>query len=151
MTKSRRKKPSRPTPPHPILDSNADITVQSSKESGGQKSQALVRRQTVSRATSSGPLPTAAEFERYDLVLPGSAERILKMAEVLQQHGMSWENDALQASKGDVKRGQWFGFTLALACILASVVLALSGHNLVAAILAGVAATGLVGHFLYKN
>lgn len=40
---------------------------------------------TISRRTS-GPLPAAREFAGYDAVLPGAADRILRMAEMSLQH-----------------------------------------------------------------
>ena len=51
----------------------------------------------VSQATAvmlaqSGPLPVAQQFEQYEKVLPGSAERILAMAEQEQQNGVLTAN-----------------------------------------------------------
>jgi len=40
---------------------------------------------------SSGPLPTASEFSKYEVVLPGAADRILKMSEKQEFHRHSVE------------------------------------------------------------
>lgn len=44
----------------------------------------------------SGPLPSAAEFSRYNSVVPGAAHRILKMAEEYAQHQQNIETKALR-------------------------------------------------------
>ena len=53
-------------------------------------------------------------YGEYDRVLPGSADRILAMAEKEQAHRVSMEDIALRASAKDSKFGQYFGFSLAL-------------------------------------
>ncbi len=73
------------------------------------------------------------------------------MAEIQQEHQVSWEDNALQGAINDTKRGQWLGFATAIACIAASVILAWQDRDLVAAILAGVGAVGLVGRFIQKE
>ena len=39
----------------------------------------------------SGPLPAPATIKKYENILPGSAERIFKMAEKEQAHRIDWE------------------------------------------------------------
>jgi uncharacterized membrane protein len=56
----------------------------------------LTPRSGIVRATSqqvfySAPIPPASEFEKYESVLPGSADRILKMAEKQGSHRRSIE------------------------------------------------------------
>ena len=98
-----------------------------------------------------GPLPPPTMYREYENVHAGSAERILAMAEKEQNHRIAWENEALNASGQETKRGQWLGFTIAAGCIGAATFLAVSGHEVVAAIMAlGAGAVGLVGHFLKK-
>ena len=63
----------------------------------------------------------------------------------------AWETEALSASGQETKRGQWLGFAIAVGCIGAATFLAVSGHEVVAGIMAlGVGAVGLVGRFLKK-
>ena len=82
--------------------------------------------------------------------LPGSAERILAMAEKEQDHRIKWEGIALNTSAREAKLGQWLGFAIAVACIGAAMFLAVSGHDAVAGIALGAGAVGLVGRFLGK-
>lgn len=87
-------------------------------------------------------------YGEYDRVLPGSADRILSMAEKEQSHRISTENAALAASVNDSKLGQYFGFTLAILCLGGGVYLAVNGHTVVAIALVCASAIGLVNRFL---
>ena len=71
-------------------------------------------------------------YGEYDRVLPGSANRILTMAEREQAHRVSIEGKALQASAKDSKLGQYFGFSLALICIGGGIYLATQGQTIAA-------------------
>ena len=55
---------------------------------------------TLSREVSrySGPIPPAEEFARYEEVLPGSADRLISMAEREQTSIISFRNKALVAT-----------------------------------------------------
>lgn len=55
-----------------------------------------------------GPLPSPAALEGYEGVVPGAAERILRMAEESAEHQRTITTAALSAQTGDVRRGQWF-------------------------------------------
>ena len=45
----------------------------------------------IQQVTTGGPLPVAQQFEQYEKVLPGSAERIISMAE--KEQGNRFLND----------------------------------------------------------
>ena len=109
-------------------------------------------RVTVAEAMSFvGPLPPPTMYREYENTLAGSAERILAMAEKEQNHRIAWETEAQSASGQETKRGQWLGFAIAAGCIGAATFLAVSGHEVVAGIMAlGAGAVGLVGRFLKK-
>lgn len=87
-------------------------------------------------------------YGEYDRVWPGSADRILSMAEKEQSHRISTENEAFAASVKDSKLGQRFGFTLAILCLGGGVYLAVTGHTVVALALVCASAIGLVNRFL---
>ena len=110
-----------------------------------------VRVSVMEASAFSGPLPPPSMYSGYEKTLPGSAERILAMAEKEQAHRFSWEDRALNANALETKRGQWFGFAMGIVCIFAAVVLAMSGREIVAGILAGIGAIGLVARFLEKK
>ena len=109
-----------------------------------------VRVAVVEAASFSGPLPPPAMYSEYERALPGSAERILAMAEKEQNHRIAWEETALGTSVRETKLGQWLGFAIAVACIGAAMFLAVNEHDVVAVIALGISAVGLVGRFLGK-
>ena len=110
-----------------------------------------VRVSIVEAALFSGPLPPPSMFREYENVLPGSAERILTMAEKEQEHRVTWENKALDTVIHQGNLGQWFGLLIAFLCIGGAVYLALGGHRWVAIALAVASAIGLVGHFIQNK
>lgn len=62
----------------------------------------------------SGPLPPATELEQIDQIIPGGADRLLRMAEKEQTHRIE-----------DAKRGQYLGWSLAAGAVMAAVVVSL--------------------------
>ncbi|HUX22343.1 MAG TPA: DUF2335 domain-containing protein [Spirochaetia bacterium] len=82
--------------------------------SGGQPP-AVVRHQSVSY---SGPLPPAAEFERYNAALPGAAERILALAEKEAEHRHGAEDLLVQEEVRASKTGQKFAFVLGIGSLV---------------------------------
>ena len=110
-----------------------------------------VRTSIVEAASFSGPLPPPSMFREYDSILPGSAERILAMAEKEQDHRTTWENKALDTIARQGNIGQWFGLLIAILCIGGAIYLAVSGHRWVAIALAVATAVGLVGRFIQNN
>ena len=107
-----------------------------------------VRTSVVEAASFEGPLPPPSMYREYDRVLPGSADRILAMAEREQAHRVSIEGTALKASANDSKLGQYFGFSLALVCIVGGIYLAIQGQTVAAVALIVASAIGLAGRFL---
>ncbi len=61
------------------------------------------------RSDWSGPLPPPAELERIDQIIPGGADRLLRMAEQEQIHRIE-----------DAKRGQYLGWSLAAGAVVAA-------------------------------
>lgn len=108
-------------------------------------------RVSVIEAAFSGPLPPSSMFEHYEKTLPGSADRILKMAEKEQDNRAAWKTEALRSARGDVRRLQWLGAILAFVSIAGSVVLGIMGAQIVAGILAGITVIGLAGRYLIRN
>ena len=104
----------------------------------------------VKAASLSGPLPPPAMYESYEKTLPGSANRIMTLAEDEQRHRAEWEDNVLDAVKGDTERGQHIGAALAIVCVGGAIYLASNGEQIVAAIPAGVSARGLAGRFLFR-
>ena len=100
------------------------------------------------RSEFSGPIPPPQMLKEYDDVQQGTAERIMSQYENEQSHRINWENNMLKSATQEVRRGQIFGFIIALTCIASATYLASKGQSFTAAILASVSAIGLVGHFV---
>ena len=68
----------------------------------------LLRQQIMRmrRSIHIGPLPPAKDFRAYEAIHPGSADRILKMAESELAHGQQMDREALAADKEIASRGQ---------------------------------------------
>jgi uncharacterized membrane protein len=73
--------------------------------------------QKVESEYFSGPLPSPAIMKQYEEILPGSAERILKMAEKQSDHRMALESAIIPKQQKESSRGQLFAFVLSLALI----------------------------------
>jgi uncharacterized membrane protein len=76
-------------------------------------------RVTVQQAQFAGPLPPPEAFQRYELVLPGAAERILAMAERQAEHRQGLEARVIKSNVTGERIGQVFGLVIALAAIAA--------------------------------
>ena len=82
----------------------------------------------------SGPLPPAAELEKIDQIIPGGADRLLHMAEKEQMHRID-----------DARRGQYFGWSLALGAVIAAALVSLChGPWQVSVALVGIPVLGAV-------
>jgi uncharacterized membrane protein len=88
------------------------------------------------RSIHIGPLPDAAEFARYEHVLPGAAERILRRAEQEAAHRRALELQVVGAEiqRGELSlrlalRGQTFALAIGLATLASCLSAALTGHE----------------------
>lgn len=107
----------------------------------------------------SGPLPPATEFGRYDEILPGAADRTLKMAEAdieLQKMQVVGNVEIQNAVAGSIRSTArradwqlWAYLVLALAIVAVACILAWNGKD-VPAVFAIVAASAS-GFMVYKS
>ena len=98
--------------------------------------------------TRSGPLPPAEELLEYDNVVPGRAERLLKMAENQSAHRIEMERLVITSQQDQSARGQTYGLIIGLAGILVGGILSYFGHEAVGGVVAGSTVTGLVSVFV---
>ena len=95
-----------------------------------------------------GPLPAPENLKEYDIIIPGLAERIVKMAETQSAHRTGLEARVVNSQLIESRTGQFLGFIIALVCIGSAVWLAQNNHDGVAGILAGTTLVGLVAIFV---
>lgn len=65
----------------------------------------------------SGPLPPPEVFARYEHILAGSADRILKMAEIQSSHRQSLEKKVIGGEQFRANTGLVFGFIIGMTII----------------------------------
>lgn len=100
----------------------------------------------VAAYTHSGPLPDVREYAGYEQVLPGAAERILRMAEesnTAVAHAMHADARATEAAAESVRedgrairRGQYIFGGLSMLLIVAVIVMSVLGSGWAAAVVA---------------
>lgn len=114
----------------------------------------------------SGPLPDPLVLKTYEQVLPGLAERIVKMAEGEVDHRhqieheeqmhrhkvddevLSLNRDAINIDAKERKRGQTYGLIIAMAGLIASVISVSLNAQATASIIGGTTVVGLVTVFV---
>ena len=94
-----------------------------------------------------GPLPPPGALERYDHLLPGAAERILRMAEQEQAAGHRFASEVVAVRATETKRGQSCGFAAALAALGVTAYLGYLGHAFAASVVGGTTVVGLATVF----
>jgi len=72
----------------------------------------------------SGPLPPPATLEGYENILPGAADRIIKMAEQNANTRLSLDNKIVESDIKRSKKGQYLGFILSVLFIGAAILCA---------------------------
>lgn len=104
--------------------------------------------QHILTQTFSGPIPPPKLLEEYNMILPGSAERILSMAEAEANHRHEMERTVLFETASEVKRGQKYALFMGSFAITASVIAAFIGAEKTAMIIGGSTVVGLVTAFI---
>ena len=95
-----------------------------------------------------GPLPPPVMFEHYDHVLPGSADRILAMAEKEQSHRVGWERTELRVEARVALLGQILGFLSLASLIGVAAYCATIDQQGVSLACLGAATVGVVSKFI---
>jgi len=113
----------------------------------GERNESKIIATERSISLHDGPLPTAAEYGLYEQSYPGTAERILKMAEIQAEHRRSKENNELNITS----RGQIFAFIIGLASLGAAVLCAFLNQAVVAVVPAILGCVSLAAMFLGKK
>ena len=92
-----------------------------------EKREDVLHSITVLEERYVGPIPHPRLVAGWEQVLPGSADRILKMAEQQQSHRIEMEKQAVGSQLKSNNRGQLFGFILSTLVLIAGIVLLVLG------------------------
>lgn len=110
------------------------------------------RRELVQESLSySGPIPHYTDFQGYENVLPGSADRILKMSENQSSHRQKIEKAVVLSEVENSKRGQRYAFVIVLVALVFGFILLLFDKKLEGFVTLISTAVGLVGIFVYTK
>lgn len=84
-------------------------------------------------------------------ILPGSADRIITMAEKEAEYRHDMETKAIEFAQRDARRGQTFAFIIVMASLIGGIILILNGDSIIgfASLISSLAI--LAGAFIYDN
>jgi uncharacterized membrane protein len=97
---------------------------------------------------SGGPLPHPDIIAGYENVLPGAADRIMRMAEQEQVHRHGIDDHFLEVQSGLARVGQRCAVLIAITGLVVAGILGVANQPAAAAFIAGIDLLGLVGMFI---
>lgn len=103
----------------------------------------------VVAAEFSGPLPLPEHLARYDEILPGSAERMLKMAESQALHRQRIESAVIDSGAQNSRLGLVFAFIICMTCLAISAWGMYVGNGIAGAVVGALGLGSIVGAFIY--
>lgn len=111
----------------------------------------LSMRITHQRTEFSGPIPSPELYREYENILPGAADRILKMAEIQQSHRHELEKSVIVSDIVQARIGLIFGFIYVMTAILGGIHLLNTGRDITGlSVLVGALVT-LAGVFIFRQ
>jgi uncharacterized membrane protein len=96
-----------------------------------------------------GPLPSPSLLKEFDSVVPGCAERIIRMAEEQSNHRQFLEKTVIVGDSKRANHGLWVGGAIAVLFLVGAVFLIHEGHDWAGVALGSVDLVGIVGAFIY--
>ncbi|MFW2600176.1 DUF2335 domain-containing protein [Aliarcobacter butzleri] len=103
----------------------------------------------VQKESFSGPLPHPEHFKKYNQIVPGSANRLLKMAEDDLAHVHSIQRRQSNTETAATILGLISGFAIAIIALVGSGYLIMQGHDVAGAVLGTGSLASLVSVFVY--
>lgn len=135
------------------------------KRKRSRKNQSVARRRTgsvpqtnrsveiaaVTRRTTSwsGPIPSPATLREFDMVVPGLADRIVRITESQSEHRMKMESAVTEVDSKRSHTGLVFAFILSLAIIASGTYIAIYIHPWAGVAVISVDIVALAGVFVY--
>lgn len=113
------------------------------------KKQQIIRSVSVTLHRShSGPLPAPETLAQYSELIPGGADRIMRMAEKQLDHRIALEKKVVSGQMLQSNIGQFLAFFIGLAALGGATYTISTGHDWSGAILGVGGLTGLVTAFI---
>lgn len=102
----------------------------------GQREQIVLRMtQIMTSEKFSGPIAHPRHLREYEMILPGSADRIVSMAEKAQNHNQSMESKIIDGAVSQSKTAMYLGFLALIMLIGFAVYAGMNGNNVLAGLL----------------
>lgn len=111
----------------------------------------ISKQVTQTRVSYSGPLPPANEFQKYNEVLNGAADRLLTMAENQAKHRQDLEKAVIYGNQKKSFLGLVFGFVVGIIGLASGAILIYFGKTTQGLIFGGGTLTALVSVFIYGS
>jgi len=109
----------------------------------GQRDQIILRMARVIKSEAfSGPIAHPRHLREYEDILPGSAERIVSMAESAQGHNQAMESKVVSATVWQGKAGMVLGFIALILVLCAALYAGMNGNNVLAGLFLTTAVLG---------
>lgn len=102
----------------------------------------------IKQESFSGPLPHPQNFEGYEKVLPGSADRIIKMTESQVNHRINIEGQIVKRSLNQKTLGIIIGGVATVIILFVATYLALKGHDWLAGVMVTTTILGVITVFV---
>jgi uncharacterized membrane protein len=100
-------------------------------------------------ASFSGPLPPPDVLRKFDEIVPGAAERIIKMAEQQFAHRTELEKKVITSDIAQSSRGQILGFIIAVVGLVVAGFISVYGNQWAGGLIGLGTLASLVGVFMY--
>ena len=85
--------------------------------------------QSVKIEQYQGPLPQPSTLHEFDTIVPGAAERIIRMAEDQAKHRQELERSIIQSDIRDGRTGLFLGFIIGIVAIMSGTYCIAQGHS----------------------
>jgi len=108
-------------------------------------------RMQIAAATFSGPIPPPDILQKYDQILPGLAERIMKQAESQTAHRIEIEKRVINSDIINSRLGLIFGFILGIVGITGGIYLTSLGMAQSGLFISGGSLVSLISVFIYGS
>lgn len=125
-------------------------SVRSNKAAPPTQQKQATSTSQITHQQFSGPIPPPTILSDYNNIVPGAAERILRMAEDDASHQRNIERLAITSTKNEVRIGQFFGLIVSLAVLALAGFAVLHGQPWVATLLGGGTLVGIITAFHHK-
>lgn len=96
-------------------------------------------------------MPPPVILQQYNQIVPGSAERIISMAEEQSKHRRDLESRVIKSGIENSKLGIWCGLAIGLVGLISTTLIAIFGNPVLSGFIGFGTLGSLVGVFIYGS